>query len=35
MTTDNRTLLIGSLQAIMAGICWGILEIFSTQLGKL
>ena len=35
MTTDNRTLLIGSLQVIMAGICWGTLGIFSTQLGKL
>lgn len=35
MTTNNRTLLIGSLQVIMAGICWGTLGIFSTQLGKL
>lgn len=35
MTTNNRTLLIGSLQFIMAGICWGALGIFSTQLGKL
>lgn len=35
MTTNNRTLLIGSLQVIMAGICWGTLGIFSIQLGKL
>ncbi len=35
MTTNNRTLLIGSLQVIMAGIYWGTLGIFSTQLGKL
>ncbi len=35
MTTNNRTLLIGSLQVIMAGICWGTLGIFSTKLGKL
>lgn len=35
MTTDNRTLLIGSLQVILAGICWGTLGIFSTQLGRL
>lgn len=34
-TTPNRTLLIGSLQVIMAGICWGALGIFSTQLGRL
>lgn len=27
--------LIGSLQVVAAGICWGTLGIFSTQLGKL
>ena len=27
--------LIGSLQVIAAGVCWGTLGIFSTQLGKL
>ena len=31
---DSRVL-IGSLQVIAAGICWGTLGIFSTQLGKL
>lgn len=31
---DSRVL-VGSLQVIAAGICWGTLGIFSTQLGKL
>ncbi|USZ15238.1 DMT family transporter [Moraxella sp. FZFQ2102] len=35
MKTEQSTLLIGSLQVILAGICWGTLGIFSTQLGDL
>ena len=33
--TVDSGLLIGSLQVIAAGVCWGTLGIFSTQLGKL
>lgn len=35
MKSEQSTLLIGSLQVILAGICWGTLGIFSTQLGDL
>lgn len=35
MKTEQSTLLIGSLQVILAGICWGTLGIFSTQLGEI
>ncbi|GAA0311821.1 DMT family transporter [Psychrobacter aestuarii] len=31
----NHGALIGSLQVIMAGVCWGTLGIFSTQLGAM